>query len=148
MAGFTLIELMTVVALVAVLVAIGAPSFNDLMVSQRVKTAAFSFTGAAVFARSEAIKRNTDVVLAANAGGWQNGWNITAATGTTRPLDQQEGFPGGVLITNTDAQLTYQSSGRLSTAVGSIQVSGEADRHARCITFDLSGLPKSRMGKC
>ena len=38
--GFTLIELMIVVTLLAVMLGIAAPSFRDFMAGQRVKTAA------------------------------------------------------------------------------------------------------------
>ncbi len=148
--GFTLIELLTVVSLMAVLLAVAVPSFKDFIIGQRVKTAAFSFANAAVYARSEAIKRNADVSLVAAAGGWQNGWTITV--GVTN-LNQQEALGDTVLIASkapkvTATQVTYQSSGRLSAAVEELQVSDEAGAHARCISFDLSGLPKSRMGAC
>lgn len=150
MGGFTMIELLTVVALMAVLLAVAAPSFKDFIIGQRVKTAAFSFANAAVQARSEAIKRNADVSLVAAAGGWKNGWTITVGTTT---LSQQESLGDAVLIASkapkvTATQVTYQSSGRLSAAVDELQVSGGADAHARCISFELSGLPKSRKGVC
>lgn len=150
MVGFTIIELLTVVTLMAVMLALGIPSFKDFIIGQRVKTAAFSFANAAVYARSEAIKRNADVSLVAAAGGWKNGWTITVGVTT---LNQQEPLGDSVLIASkapkvTATQVTYQSSGRLSAAVDEIQVSGEAGAHARCISFDLSGLPKSRMGAC
>ncbi len=148
--GFTMIELMVVITLMAVLLTVAVPSFNDFIVGQRVKTAAFSFANAAVYARSEAIKRNSDVSLVAAAGGWTNGWTITLGTTV---LNQQESLGNTVLIASkspkvTATQVTYQSSGRLSASVEEIQVSGEADSHARCISFELSGLPKSRMGVC
>lgn len=150
MGGFTMIELMAVITLMAVLLTLAAPSFKDFIVGQRVKTAAFSFANAAVYARSEAIKRNADVSLVAAAGGWKNGWTITAGGST---LSQQEPLGDTVFIASRDpkptaTQVTYQSSGRLSAAVDELQVSGEADTHARCISFELSGLPKSRMGVC
>lgn len=150
MLGFTIIELLTVVTLMAVMLALGIPSFKDFIIGQRVKTAAFSFANAAVYARSEAIKRNADVSLVAAAGGWKNGWTITVGVTT---LNRQEPLGDSVLIASkapkvTATQVTYQSSGRLSAVVDEIQVSGEAGAHARCISFDLSGLPKSRMGAC
>lgn len=144
-AGFTLIELMIVVAMMAVILGIAVPSFRSLIVSQRVKTAAFSFSSAAVFARSEAIKRNQDVTMAANGGDWRQGWSISVG-GTT--LGSQEAFAGEVLFAGASNQVVYRPSGRLSAAVADVQISGEAASHARCISFDLSGLPKSRLGAC
>ncbi|MDH5206714.1 MAG: GspH/FimT family pseudopilin [Hylemonella sp.] len=143
--GFTLIELMIVVGMMAVILGLAVPSFQSFIVGQRVKTASFSFASAAVLTRSEAIKRNQDVVLTAAAGGWKDGWSVSVG-GTV--LSQQEGFPGGVVFSGAVTQVTYQSTGRLAAAPGDFQISGEAASHARCISFDLSGLPKSRMGAC
>lgn len=148
--GFTIIELMVVITVAAILMAVAVPSFRDLIVGQRVKTAAFTLTSAVVFTRSEAIKRNTDVVLLANSGGWQNGWSVKVGTTV---LSQQEAFSDDVAIASvpskvTATQITYQSSGRLGAAVDDLQVADTAGGHARCISFDLSGLPKSRMGGC
>lgn len=150
MGGFTLIELLVVIMLMVALLVIGVPSFRDFITGQRVKTASFSFVNAAVFARSEAIKRNTDVSLVAAAGGWKNGWTIMAGANV---LAQQQALGDAVSIGSqapktTATQVIYQSSGRLSAAVNDLQVSDEAGGHARCISFDLSGLPKSRMGAC
>ncbi len=148
--GFTLIELMVVITVMAALLAVGLPSFKDFITGQRVKTAAFSFVNAAVYARSEAIKRNTDVSMVANAGGWKTGWTIMVGA---NKLGEQESVGDSVMIRSIDpkptaTQVTYQSSGRLLVAVDDLQVSDDANGHARCISFDLSGLPKSRMGAC
>ena len=67
--GFTLIELMVVISIMAVLLGIGVPSFKSFIAGQRVKTAAGDFSLALVFARSEAIKRNADVTVTAASSG-------------------------------------------------------------------------------
>lgn len=145
--GFTIIELMVVVSLLAIVLSLAIPSMRNFTIGQSAKTTAFSLIGAAVYARSEAIKRNADVVVTANGGNWQNGWSISTSAGGV-VLSQQEAVPSGVAITATATQYTYQSSGRLATAAGNFQISGTLPAHARCISFDLSGLPKSRQGTC
>lgn len=146
MGGFTLIELIIVLMLAALVLGLALPAFSDLVLAQRVKSASFTLGSAAVFARSEAIKRNQDVAINAAAGGWQNGWTI--AVGATQ-ISQQEPFPGGVQFQSGGAQLIYQPSGRLSAGESpSFQISGDADKHARCVSFDLAGLPKSMKGVC
>lgn len=59
--GFTLIELMVVVALVAVVAAIAVPSFRSLMLMQRLKSISAQVVTDMQFARSEAISRNQKV---------------------------------------------------------------------------------------
>ena len=54
--GFTLIELMVVIAIAAIIMTIAVPSFAQLVGQQRVKAAATNFKGAVALARSEARK--------------------------------------------------------------------------------------------
>lgn len=139
--GFTLIELMVVVALAAILAALAAPSFKSFVSGQRVKTAASDFAMAAIFARSEAIKRNADVTITpvtSGATGWKDGW--TVAVGTTQ-LSQQQAYTG-VTFSGPASAITYNGSGRLGGAVATMTITG-SDGSARCVAFDLSGMPKS-----
>ena len=84
MRAFTLIELMIVVALVAVLLVIAIPSFKALTQRNRVAGEINSFVSDLQFARSEAIKRGQPVSLCASADGatclgtnsWNQGWIV------------------------------------------------------------------------
>jgi prepilin-type N-terminal cleavage/methylation domain-containing protein len=59
--GFTLIELMVVVALVAIVIALAAPSLGNMIVMQRLRGISTQLTTDLQFARSEAVSRQ-DVV--------------------------------------------------------------------------------------
>lgn len=59
--GFTLIELLVVVVLIAVVLAITAPSFGNLIVDQRLKSVNAQLVTDLQFARSEAAARNKNV---------------------------------------------------------------------------------------
>lgn len=61
--GFTVIELMVVVALVAVILALAAPSMYDYLVRQRVAGINAELVTDLELARSEAIARNADVYV-------------------------------------------------------------------------------------
>lgn len=61
--GFTLIEFMVVLALAAVILSLGVPSFNDFRRNSRITGIANDFLGAAQSARSEAIKRQLPVAV-------------------------------------------------------------------------------------
>lgn len=79
--GFTLVELMVVVAVLAVLQTLAAPAFSGLVSSMRLSTAANSLFSSLLLARSEAIKRNSRAVVCKSAtgyacttsGGWEQG---------------------------------------------------------------------------
>ena len=80
--GFTLPELLIVLAVAGILAAIAVPSFQSLTQSQQVKNASFELFSSLSLARSEAIKRNSNVTLTGVA--YPNnefGWVITSAGG-------------------------------------------------------------------
>lgn len=66
-AGFTLLELMLVVALAAVILGIGAPNFRQFLLNNRMTGAANDMLAAIHTARSEAIKRHQQVVMCFSA---------------------------------------------------------------------------------
>jgi type IV fimbrial biogenesis protein FimT len=88
--GFTIIELMITVTIMAVLLVVVAPSFQSAMLSNRLASYANDWVAAAQVARGEAIKRNAAVTLCrssdqstcAASGTWQQGWVLRASDGT------------------------------------------------------------------
>ena len=63
MQGFTAIELMVVVSIIAVLPALAGPSFTQMIESWRVRDATESLRSTLLFARSEAIKRGGQIPI-------------------------------------------------------------------------------------
>ena len=157
--GFTLTELMIVVAIAGILAAIAIPSFTSLGESQRVKSASFEMYALLNIARSEAIKRNGDVTVAVvKAGSAFDRIDITAPDGVT--LLKSSSAPRKVGIEALGANgltisgVTYQRTGRTTNAgLGAtfeIDVEGATTptQHVRCITIGLSGSPQTRKGAC
>ncbi len=77
--GFTLLEVMVVVAIIAVLAALAGPSFTPLIERWRVRQAVENLQSTLYFARSEAIKRGGNVSITAASGtDWSSGWVVFA----------------------------------------------------------------------
>ena len=82
--GFTLLELVIVVALVAIVMAIAIPSMRTFTQNDRLTTQINTLVGHLAYARSEAVLRSQQVSLCVSSnntsctGGtaWENGWII------------------------------------------------------------------------
>ena len=87
--GFTLIEMMTALFILAILVALAVPSFRDASLSSKLSGFANDIVASTQLARSEAIKRNVTVTLCASSDGatcddpdgWEAGWIVLADEG-------------------------------------------------------------------
>jgi type IV fimbrial biogenesis protein FimT len=144
--GFTLVELMVVVAIAAVLIAMAVPSFTGLIKSNQVSSAVNTFLSDVRFARSEAIKRGGSVVIcrsdspeatspvcstsgnAANGNGWVSGWVIFQDLNNDGTIDAGEPIlrlqPA---ITSVDVMTEGAATPRAKavfTATGRLQATG------------------------
>lgn len=98
--GFTLIELMIVVTLVAIIATVAVPSFQGLVESNRQKSTTNSVLGILNFARSEAVRRGEPVEVRAVGGSLQEGLEVvyTEDDGTENILRTTDPMPGSVIL--------------------------------------------------
>ncbi len=96
--GITLIELMTVMAIIAITLGFGIPAVSAILQTNRMATAINSLSAGFALARSEAVTRNQEIVickshdgvLCTNKGGWEQGWIIFADTNHNEHRDEDE----------------------------------------------------------
>ena len=103
--GFTLIELMISLAMLAVLLGLAAPSFARMLASNRMATQTNEFTAALNLARLEAVRRAQSVAIRADGGGatFQGGWKVFT------DANDNGAQPG--TITVTDGTVIRESGG-------------------------------------
>jgi type IV fimbrial biogenesis protein FimT len=146
-AGFTIVELMIVVLIVAILTALAVPSMRDMIRNQRVKTASFDVFAGLVLARSEAIKRNLSITLTANSGDWTKGWVATDANGQT--VARQDPFDSTISVAGPGPTVVFSGIGR-ANGIASFTISSSFIPAAnyRCVKLDMSGRAVSSTGAC
>lgn len=102
--GFSLIESLVALAISAILISAGMPAFADYLRNSKLREAGNTLLADALFAQSEAIKRNAALSLVVSG----SSVNVTDASGTTI---RQRAQPDGVSAT-TSVTVALDSSGR------------------------------------
>lgn len=77
-AGFSIIEMAVVVAIIAIMIGFAVPSFREFLVNYRASSQANDLLADVAFARGEAAKLGRTVQIVADAGGWAAGWIVGA----------------------------------------------------------------------
>lgn len=139
---------MVVVAIVAILATVSAPSFNRFMTSSRVTSVTNDLVAALHLARSEAVTRNASVSLCPGSGDacassddWSGGWQVVAGNSVLRLWDA----PGGSLSVSGPASgIAYGNMGRSDAA----QIEISLDGITRCVVVSLGGRVQANAGGC
>jgi type IV fimbrial biogenesis protein FimT len=130
--GFTLIELMVAVAMVAILSAVAAPSFTAMMMRSAIRSASSDLGTDINMARAEAIRVGGRVSICARSAptattcgsDWRQGWLVFREAGTTgigtfgagdRLLREHAGIHQDLTLARTTGAgaLTFMASGAL-----------------------------------
>jgi type IV fimbrial biogenesis protein FimT len=99
--GFSLVELMVVITIVAILMGIGVPSYRYVTNSNRISAEVNGLLGDLQFARSEALKEGGTVTVCppdttgkvcGNSSTWDQGWIVTSPNVTPGLLRVQKPF--------------------------------------------------------
>lgn len=145
--GFTLPELLTVVAIIGVLGAMAAPSLSGMVARQRVKSNASELFLTLVRARSEAIKRNGDITVSPINDDWANGWTIPNPADSSKPIASYTSSKAAEI--DGPESVTFSSAGRVrgSDAVN-FEFSATGSTFKRCVGLDLSGRPYQKDSAC
>lgn len=154
--AFTLIELMITLAILAILLAIAAPSFRDTIQNNRTQTIANDLTTALQFARSEAVKRGVRVDICrraanacADAVDWGNGWLVKVNGGDVLRVWEAVGDRDSV--SGPNETLTYRPNGLLTKTTDSaftVAFANCTGKPQYTIALTATGRVTSTKGTC
>lgn len=122
-AGVTLVELMVVLAVLAIGATLAAPSFSRMIANYKVRSAADSILNGLNYARTEALRRNSAVIFALTAGG--SGWMVSQVSPSTTLQSRSDNeSPNTTVASSTAAtSVTFLPNGMLQAGSQMSQVS-------------------------
>ena len=130
--GFTLLELIVSMLIVAILVTVGVPSYKNVNSSSRIAAEINGLLGDVEFARSQAIKEGQTVTICSSANGlacaatpsWAAGWIVFMDFNGNKTVDvgesvlrSQKVIQGGDSL-NADSNLSALTFNREGFALG------------------------------
>ena len=170
--GFTLVETLAVVALLAVIAVMTAPSFAAWHARDQVDARAKALASTLAYARSEALRRGARVTvcridaarrcLAAGqpcttgVADWSCGWAVMAERGGTLSLLRAHPLLAAVSISGTQTNLTFTPpAGQLIGTFRSFDIAPRVqssttrgDGWRRCIRIAAGGRARLVHGAC
>jgi type IV fimbrial biogenesis protein FimT len=169
--GFSLVELLIVLVVAGVLAALAAPNMSVYLLNSRLITTTNSLMSDLSLARSEAVKRNNDVIACTaddpmgaplcdgTGGDWASGWIVFASTDGTiaydplkegvqhRLLRRNEGVSGAVTLASNaaaDTEIVYESDGTINSggATASFAICDDrTEDQGRLVSIGPTGRP-------
>lgn len=155
--GFTLVEMMVTISVMAILTAIAIPSYQYTINSTRMRSEISTLLADLNFARSEAVKRGltinicppTSAGTACNPGvtDWSSGWVVLNAS---QPLRISTGVTHGDKLTaSTSAAPAFTSAGyTFFTGSFTLHDSNDDITQRRCINFSVGSLVTNTGASC
>ncbi len=133
--GFTLIELMVTIALVAILMALAVPSFTTFQRNAELTSFSNNLIASVNAARSEGIKRGRNsMIVPANGTDWGSGWIVFVDVDS--PSTFTYSAANDLTILTREAPPTYLT----------ITATGTANESPPYMLFDASGYAKNKLG--
>jgi type IV fimbrial biogenesis protein FimT len=165
-AGFTVLELMVVVAIVAILMAIGVPSYRYVTNANRIAGEVNGLLGDMQYARSEAIKQGLTVTACSSSDGascngtattWQSGWIVFVDLNSSGTVDAgdtvlrvQKAFSGSDTFRADNAIKAVMfnregfAMGLPNTVTVTLHDSTNTSNSTRCLEITVVGMLTTR----
>jgi type IV fimbrial biogenesis protein FimT len=167
--GFSLVELMVTLSVLAILVTLAAPSFVEWLARSRISSETNELVGDISFARSESATRGARITICASSDGstcstatppsWEAGRIIFvdtdgngARTGAETLLRSKAAFSGNTTVTMSgfpNAYIQFRPYGGLSPATtGAFKLCSTSIADGKQVAVAVSGRPQASKVSC
>ena len=161
--GFTLLELITVIAIAAILAGIAVPSFKTMTDNAQRRQASTGFYTSLTRARAEAVAYNQPVqvcarditrtdaptCLGAGSTDWSDGWIVHLRDAPATQLLVHEAISDGLDLTGAASPLEFNATGRTAARVEYALCRGAGDTKRRLVSVSRGGqVTLSQEGTC
>jgi type IV fimbrial biogenesis protein FimT len=129
--GFTLLELITVIAIIGITLALGVPSLQSIIVDSRLSSSANAMLSALQLARSEAAKRVRFCGIAVSGNTW------SVFVDSENNVAQRYAAATGVTLSGVSEAIVFRPEGRLNSSspiVMTFTASGHSSQRTLTIT--------------
>lgn len=155
--GFTLIEMMVLVAIVAILAVIAVPNFSATIKGNRDTAQLNTLVTGLALARSEAVKSGSNVTICSSSDGstcsgsdWTNGWVVRYVTPPPGMSTLIRAFPALSSDSSLDnsanvASITFTATGMTNPQVQTTFTlcDGRGAHYARALDVMISGVTQA-----
>lgn len=149
MSGFTLIELIVAVVIIGILATLSAPAMRDIVQNNRLSTQVNDLVSDLNFARSEAIKRATDITVCKRRVGAADCDTAASATWTAGRVVFQDRDADGQIDSGEELLRLREGldgRGNTLTSADTTTTSGAVNAAIRIVFFS-SGVTSIRLGE-
>jgi type IV fimbrial biogenesis protein FimT len=156
--GHTLVELLFVLAIVAILSSLALPAMRDMLQQHRLSATVNDFLAAVTLTRSEAIRRSAQVMLVPAGDGWGSGWVVAIDRNANLQYDAGDELLyshappaadvtiAGSFTDNSRPYLAYGAGGQSRSRTGAAQAGSwqfSCGSQHRKIVINFVGRPRS-----
>ena len=157
--GFTLIEMLVTITVLAIVLGIGLPGLRDFILNNRQVSAVNEMVASLQYARTEAIARNRTVSLCPSSDGadcsgssdWSLGWiiftdetNFGVKDGTDEVLRHVDAVENMDFVSDDEiaSAVSYRRDGRARGTGTFTLCDARGASHGKKIEMDLAGRPR------